>query len=73
MMVNEGLEPDKPKNNYIWQSPTENGRQNGYTPCPPELMKQQKKKLMKVLSGICNKRRFEINNIEMNKNVSDRN
>ena len=39
MMVNEGLEPDNPKANYIWQSPTENGRKNGYTPCPPVLMK----------------------------------
>ena len=41
MMVNEGLEPDNPKANYIWQSPTENGRKNGYTPCPPELMKNK--------------------------------
>ena len=41
MMVNEGLEPDNPKGNYIWQSPTENGRENGYTPCPPELMKNK--------------------------------
>ena len=39
MMVNEGLEPDEAEFNYIWESPTENGRQNGYTPCPPELMK----------------------------------
>ena len=39
MMVNEGLEPGDPKGNYIWTSPTENGKQNGYPPCPPELMK----------------------------------
>ena len=43
MFANEGLDPfPGAKHNSIWQSPTENGRQNGYTPCPPELMKDHR-------------------------------
>lgn len=38
MFATTGLEPEE-SYNYIWQSPTENGKAQGYTPCPPELMK----------------------------------
>ena len=37
MYANGGLSPD----HGPWQSPTENGRQKGYTPCPPDLMKDR--------------------------------
>ena len=26
---------------YVWESPTENGRAQNYTPCPPDLMKDR--------------------------------
>ena len=37
-MVNGG-DPEDPNTTWRWQSPSENGGQNGYTLCPPELMK----------------------------------
>ena len=33
ILANKGIDGKEP-----WQSPTENGRQKGYTPCPPDLM-----------------------------------
>ena len=35
-----GGDPEYPDETWRWQSPSENGRQNGYTLCPPELMKE---------------------------------
>ena len=41
MYANEGLDPGT-KGNAIWESPTQNGKDKGYTPCPPYLMKDHK-------------------------------
>ena len=49
MFANEGLDQSSGGKHHfclddkcsIWQSPTENGRENEYTPCPPELMKDR--------------------------------